>query len=91
MENQEEKKAQEDPNLSSEQPPKDSAEEELHQSHNKLFVAAFQYKPTIIEYLTTFFPKHLTDKMNLENLELDNTNYITRKMTEFFSDVVFYP
>jgi hypothetical protein len=77
MENQEEQK------------PQERTAEELHQSHNKLFVAAFKHKPTIIEYLTTFFPRHLTEKMNLENLELDNTNYITRKMTEFFSDVVY--
>ena len=63
--------------------------EELHQSHNKLFVAAFKQKETIIDYLTTFFPKHLTAKMNLDELELDNTNYVTRKMKEFFSDVVY--
>ena len=77
MKHQEEQKSEEKPI------------EELHQSHNKLFVAAFKHKQTIIDYLTTFFPKHLTAKMDLDKLELDNTNYVTRKMKDFFSDVVY--
>ena len=63
--------------------------EELHQSHNKLFVAAFKHKATIIDYLTHFFPEEWTAKMDLDKLELDPTNYVTRKMKEFFSDVVY--
>ena len=30
--------------------------EDLHQSHNKLFIATFKRKENIIDYLTNFFP-----------------------------------
>ena len=63
--------------------------EDLHQSHNKLFIAAFKRKETIIDYLTNFVPAAWTAKMDLDKLELDPTNYVTRKMKEFFSDVVY--
>ena len=63
--------------------------EELHQSHNKLFVAAFKQKPTVVDYLNNFFPKEWVDKMDLDNLTLDTTNYVTRKLKDFFSDVVY--
>lgn len=64
-------------------------QDELHQSHNKLFIAAFKRVDTVRDYLINFFPKHLTAQMNLEALELDNTNYISRKMKEYFSDIVY--
>ena len=62
--------------------------EELHQSHNKLFIAAFKQKPTVVDYLNNFFPKEWVDKMDLDNLTLDTTNY-ERKSARAFRDISF--
>ena len=67
----------------------ENQEEELHHSHDKLFKMAFQQKQTVVDFLTHFFPPELTAHINLDKLRLDPTNYISRKMDEFFSDIVY--
>lgn len=63
--------------------------EKLHHSHDKLFKTAFQIKQTVIDFLLNFFPKELTALLDLDALELDNTNYISSVLDEYYSDVVY--
>jgi predicted transposase/invertase (TIGR01784 family) len=64
-------------------------DDKVHHSHDKLFKAAFQLKQTVIEFLLNFFPKDLVALINLDELVLDKTNYISSNMKEQLSDVVY--
>jgi predicted transposase/invertase (TIGR01784 family) len=64
-------------------------DDKLHHSHDKLFKAAFQIRQTVIEFLLNFFPKDLVSLINLDELVLDTTNYISSNMKEQLSDVVY--
>ena len=67
----------------------ENQEEELHNPHDKLFKMVFQQKQTVVDFLTHCFPPELTAYINLDELQLDTTNYISRKMDEYFADVVY--
>ena len=60
-----------------------------HTDHDKLFKSAFQDIKTVREFLENFLPTEILKEINLKKLKLDTTNYITDKMKELFSDVVF--
>ena len=60
-----------------------------HTDHDKLFKSAFQDIKTLKEFLENFVPPEILKAINLKKLKLDTTNYITDKMKELFTDVVF--
>ena len=60
----------------------------IHQEHDKLFKVFFKLKETLIEYLENFFPPELLAFIAIEELELDDTSYISPDMKAFYSDVV---
>ena len=64
-------------------------QDELHNEHDKLFKATFKQKQVVIDYLTYYFPPKITALIDLDSLTLDNTNYVSRKMNEYFSDIVY--
>lgn len=61
----------------------------LNNPHDKLFKAAFKVKETVIEYLQKFFPKELFALINLNDLVLDPTDYVSSDLNEYYSDVVY--
>ncbi len=60
-----------------------------HSDHDKLFKSAFQDINSVREFLENFLEPEILKDVNLKKLKLDNTNYITDKNKELFSDVVF--
>ena len=64
-------------------------EDSIHHPHDKLFKATFKVTQTVIDFLLYFFPPELTAQINLEDLTLDNTDYVSEKLVETFADVVY--
>ncbi len=58
-------------------------------SHDRFFKVLFEKKEEVNEFITKTFPPELTDKLNLETLELDKTEYIDSELRTSFSDVVY--
>lgn len=63
-------------------------EEIIHHAGDKGFKAIMQVKESALEYMEKFFPK-LYAHLDLDNFELDTTNYVKKDFKEFYSDVVY--
>ena len=46
-------------------------------------------KAVVKDYFIHLFPKNLFEKLDIETLELDTTSYITPKLAEYYSDIVW--
>ena len=62
----------------------------INNAHDKLFKSVFQVKEAVIDFLNYFFPPELTEQLNLKQLKLDNTNYLTSESKENSSDIVYF-
>ena len=61
----------------------------INNPHDKFVKFLFTMKAVVKDYFTHLFPKHLLEKLDIETLELDTTSYITPKLAEFYSDIVW--
>ena len=57
--------------------------------HDKIFKIFFQRTSVIRECLTTFCPKNVVDTLDLTQLKLHDTNFVTKNLKEHFSDVIY--
>jgi predicted transposase/invertase (TIGR01784 family) len=74
--------------VSENEEPNDDKDEALHHTGDKSFKAVMKVKESALEYIQQFFPL-LFGLIDTTNFVLDNTNYITKGFTEFYSDVVY--
>ncbi len=58
-------------------------------SHDRFFSVLFSKKEEVSEFVSKTFPRELVQKLNLETLEIDKTDYINSKLRTNFSDVVY--
>ncbi len=58
-------------------------------SHDKFFKELFSKREEVSEFVSKTLPKQLVEKLNLEKLELDKTEYIDKKLKTSFSDIVY--
>jgi Putative transposase, YhgA-like len=61
----------------------------LHQIDDKVFRATMQNKPAFLLLLEQFVPIELTQHIDFESLELDNTEYVMAQLKKLQSDVVW--
>jgi hypothetical protein len=61
----------------------------LHQIDDKIFRATMQNKDALTLFLTEFVPKEVNQYIDLDSLELDNTEYVTGQLKKLQSDVVW--
>jgi predicted transposase/invertase (TIGR01784 family) len=61
----------------------------LHQIDDKLFKLTFQNRPALLAFLTRYAPPHLIQHIDLDRLELDNTEYVNKDLRKFQSDIVW--
>ncbi|MEY4936340.1 MAG: hypothetical protein RIS64_2699 [Bacteroidota bacterium] len=61
----------------------------LHQIDDKVFRATMQNKPAFLLLLEQFVPTELTQHIDFESLELDNTEYVMAQLKKLQSDVVW--
>ena len=58
-------------------------------THNNFFKTAFSMREIMEDYLHQFLPKNITEGIDFESLEQDNTQYATANIKSFESDVVW--
>ncbi|MBN2891853.1 MAG: Rpn family recombination-promoting nuclease/putative transposase [Bacteroidales bacterium] len=63
--------------------------ENLINSHDKFFKELFSRQNEVKEFVLKTFPVKLTQKLKLETLELDKTEYVDKKLKTSFSDIVY--
>lgn len=61
----------------------------LHQIDDKVFRATMQNKPAFLLLLEQFVPIELTQHIDFNSLELDNTEYVMAQLKKLQSDVVW--
>ena len=67
---------------------KKTLDELINNINDKIFKSTFQQKESAIEYLQTFL-SNVASKLNLDDLTLKDTNFVSDELEEYFSDVVF--
>jgi Putative transposase, YhgA-like len=70
--------------------PKEEGKEEdaLHHGGDKGFKATMKEKASALEYMSVFFPQ-LFSRLDITHFELDDTNYVSKGLKEYYSDVVY--
>ena len=61
----------------------------LNNPNDKFFKKLFGLIGVVQDYLNSQFPKQLSEKLNLNTLELDTTTYLTDELKEYYSDIVW--
>ena len=59
------------------------------QTNDKFFKTVFQVKQTVVDFIRHLCPPEWAEQINLDELTIDDNNYITGKFAEIFSDVVY--
>lgn len=67
----------------------DNFEDFITHIHDKLFKMFFQRTAVMVECLTNFCPPSVVDTLDLTQLRLKDTNFITKNLKEYFSDVIY--
>jgi predicted transposase/invertase (TIGR01784 family) len=67
---------------------KQTLDELINNINDKIFKSTFTQTPSAIEYLNTFL-KSVADTLDLDNLILKDTNFVSEELEEYFSDVVY--
>jgi hypothetical protein len=60
----------------------------LHHGGDKGFKAVMKEKASALEYMEKFFPQ-LFAHLDIDNFELDDTNYVSKGLKEYYADVVY--
>ena len=63
-------------------------DKKIIQSHDRFFKNLFSGKNEIKEFVTKTFPTEITEKLQLETLELDQTEYVDSNLRTTYSDLV---
>ncbi len=58
-------------------------------AHDKFFKEIFSNKEEAIGLLQNTLPKEIVKNIDFQTLKLDNTNYVTEELKEYFADLVF--
>jgi predicted transposase YdaD len=61
----------------------------INHIYDKIFKLFFKHKPVAVDCLTHFVDKNIVDKLDLDELTLKDTNFITKGLEEYFSDVIY--
>ena len=64
-------------------------DKKIIQSHDRFFKTLFSGKNEIKEFVTKTFPTEISEKLQLETLELDQTEYVDSKLRTTYSDLVY--
>jgi hypothetical protein len=62
--------------------------DDLHHSSDKTFKTVFQVKATALEYLNVYCTD-LVKHLDLTYFELDNTDFVSKEFSEYYSDVIY--
>jgi len=57
--------------------------------HDKFFREVFSRKEEVVDFLNGTFPANIATKIDYSSLTIDNTDYISQELKEFYSDVVY--
>ena len=57
--------------------------------HDDFFKVAFSRQDVAEDYITQFLEQKLVSNLDLKSLKLSNTSYVTDKLKDYFSDVVW--
>ena len=60
----------------------------INNINDKIFKATFKQKASAVEYLTVFLST-IAEQLDLDNLILSDTNFVSDELEEYFSDVIF--
>ncbi len=60
----------------------------INHIYDKIFKLFFKHKPVAVDCLTHFVDKNIVEKLDLEHLKLKDTNFISKDLQEYFSDVI---
>jgi hypothetical protein len=63
-------------------------ENALHHGSDKSFKAVMKEKASALEYMEKFFPQ-LFAHLDTDNFDLDDTNYVSKGLKEYYADVVY--
>jgi Putative transposase, YhgA-like len=61
----------------------------INHIYDKIFKLFFKHKPVAVDCLTHFVDKSIVDKLDLDRMKLKDTNFISKDLQEFFSDVIY--
>jgi predicted transposase YdaD len=64
-------------------------DELIYQSHDAFFRGTFSIPEVAREHILAFFPKDVLEKMDLENMTLDPTAYVSESLSAHYSDLVW--
>jgi hypothetical protein len=56
--------------------------------HNNFFVTVFSNRENMVDLLTQLLPE-VSDKVEIDTLEIDNTSYINDNLQDLYSDIVY--
>ena len=56
---------------------------------DKIFKLFFTHKPVAVDCLTHFVDKKIVDKLDLDQMTLKDTNFISKNLAEYYSDVIY--
>lgn len=68
---------------------KASDEAAAHHPHDKTFKAVMQVKESVRCYLEHYAPKEVLSLLDLDTLELDNTEYVAESFKSLFADIIW--
>ena len=57
--------------------------------HDKLFKRTFAVKSQVVALIQTFLSPELNEALDLDTLESENVSFITNRLEEYFSDIVY--
>jgi predicted transposase YdaD len=60
-----------------------------HQLHDKFFRFSFSRKDIVEDYLRNFFDPNIVTKIKFDTLKSEPTSYISEKLKNYFSDVMW--
>ncbi len=61
----------------------------VYQSHDNFFRGTFGVPEVARDHIVAFFPKDILEKMDLDNMILDPTAYVTESLSGHYSDLVW--
>lgn len=69
--------------------PKQGKKQRVVNSHDAFFKSTFSHKDVAQEYIQKFMDQYFVQHIDLENLTLDSTSYVSTGLEEYFSDLVW--
>lgn len=61
----------------------------LQTPHDKLFKRFFRYTDITKDFLKNYLPVEIRDMLDLDTINLENSNHIDKDLKETFSDMLF--